>query len=399
MQWIGNVFLLAFLVLALMIHSTALATEKTIPPIDEISVADFEAVFVVFAVRAGPDWALGSTFRQAAEQMGRIEGAGPLFARRTAGGLTHIGFFTQGVSVAPNGFAVKRWRSYRAATVRAVGRYGTISRHVDRLRAWVEDNGFNATGDLIEIYPDRVDGQSVFEIRLMLGDDDQTVRGASSQTRDAVDVAGATTGTPALESTTAEEPEAVVALESAVETQSVAPADLSKPDSDIENQNVATTVLVEVVELDRGVGELVAAGDLKMASERALPDYPGIAPGSRRWIQLVRDRVRVLGVLLDRKHGDKVAELSQFMEAVVSRCDVLVATVSDQTTPVTMNARIDRSPFLDELDKLIVHVHIKPSGPDELRERIVDLFERMATMNKQNGQGVLVSPTTDTTPD
>lgn len=348
----GNEFRFAFLAITLTFH-TALPQENTSPSVEEISVVEYQPAFVAYTVHSGPDWSLGSAFREASERMGRIENAGPLFARRYTNGITHIGFFTSSLTVAPDGFTVKAWRAYRAATVRVVGPYGTMSRHADGLREWVSRRELLA-GDLIEIYPQRVDGESIVELRLVIRDRSNT-----------------DTETPAEPVELAETP---LASTASVEENIEQPAHEPSPEPELD------------IAPDQSLADLITTGEVESAATKVLPDYLGHASASRRWAELVRDRVRVLRVLIERKHGAEVEELGLFIDAVAARSDTL-SKGADLSSPTTLPVGIDRSVFLDELDKLIVHVHIKTSDPDDLRKRIIDLFQRIATINNQHHRG------------
>ncbi len=375
MRFLRETTLPIALMLALGFSNSLYAQSDASPQSTAPVIADFEPAFVVYSVQTGPDWTLGAAVRNAAREMSRIQNAGPLFARRHHHGVTHVGFFTPNVTIAPDGFTVKRWGAYRAVVKQVEGPFGRMSQELVQVQDWVVSNGHTLSGDLVEVYMRRPDGSSVVELRLLLATPDDGVAESTAE----ADLPNEPT------IVVAEEPE--IPLPPA--SQPVAPprepealATFAKPK---ETPKATPTVKPRVANEDKAsLRDHIGRGAFTHAAMHVLPERIVQSESDAKWLERIHDRIRVINVLVEPSPGDQPTPVVGFLTAVSDRCEMLLTTQS--TGPGTTSTNeIQRKIVLKDLDRLIVNIHMHKPEPASLLDKVIELFERIATINTSAG--------------
>ncbi len=148
-----------------MVSTYAMATyaaQGTLRPAERtFELKRIEPRRIIYLEHTGPYWTLRSVFLQISEIMAAHHETGPMFARYLADPTavpattlrTQVGFVAKGDwEPQPPLFSAQAEGEEVAATV-VEGSYGTTMRYHSEIRNWLSEQGLEAMGPVIELYP------------------------------------------------------------------------------------------------------------------------------------------------------------------------------------------------------------------------------------------------------
>ncbi len=156
-------------------------------PPGEVKLKALSPARVAYLEHRGPYWALGDLFRRVAEFMAANDQPGPMFARYLddpakvpVGELrAEVGFLVTGTLDAPAPYRTRVLPQRNVASLIVEGRLGRAPASYARVRAWIEENGYQEGPGITELFPvagrRQGSGPSITEIQITLLGRDQAL--------------------------------------------------------------------------------------------------------------------------------------------------------------------------------------------------------------------------------
>jgi effector-binding domain-containing protein len=308
---------------------------------------------IVFLEHTGSYWSLGPLFTPVKEAMTKHRQTGPMFLRYSADPATtspkllrtQIGFFANGDCPVEPPFNSESLEGEDVAAAFVQGPYGTTTRYYSTVREWIERQGHEMTGPVIEIYaPDH--GRKLRDVRVEIQ----------------VPVKLAVAAKPPATKPVADPPAVGVSAEAPLPSLSVVPTE-------------AEPVLP--------IRELIEANRFERVAEQLMPGDRPMPAAFQLWFGQVVFRLGAIAKGLAQSHPAAAAPVTALSEALLARYRQVTAGSSAdplaqaviRVDPATDSTAARKRAVMREVDTLLGRVAAKGVEPAAAMDHLTGILQ------------------------
>jgi effector-binding domain-containing protein len=317
-------------------YTTARCGEPAPPAIE---LTRIPAADVVYKVHRGPYWRLGKVYAEIGAIVEAHADAGPIFGRYlddpTKVGAsklrTEVGFFVRGDMELPPGYHRRTLPAHEAATLLVKGAHAMAPQHHKRILQWIAAQGFTASGEIMEVYPQPSGNGPITEIRV--------------------------------------------------------PVEPARPAATPSGPKIEAVTLQELLE----------TGAYARAAALVIPDRERLAPGHRKWVADVADRLRVIRTIVDSKYPDQARNVRELITPIVDRAGWFRgegrrsnARSEPRASFAARHLAKAKSDILQTLDRLMVRAHLKSLAAEQIFAELVGILTDVERIVRSDGAAAAV---------